>query len=206
MTGSGPPPPTHLPKPADIEGALREVLTRLDGLDAALIGGVALAVYGVERFTKDADLAVAEADSARATRELADADPRPLRIGGVSVATKAGARVDLIDRRFGLRALYEEARSAARARGPRVHIGDSDLAVVPLEYLIAMKMAADRPQDEADLEQLVRLAVLDYPECRRIVEAHLGFFAAQRLDKRARAVGRADAPADYGASEYLEEG
>ena len=193
-----------LPKPADIEGALEEVLERLGAVDGALIGGVALAVFGVERYTKDADLAVRQAESARATRDLADADPRPLRIGGVSVATSAGVRVDLIDRRVGLCDLYEEAIEAAHADGPRVRIGARVLPVAPLEYLVAMKMAADRPQDEADLERLISLDALDYRRCRAIVDRHLGFFATQRLDKRARMAGRSDAPEDYAASEYLD--
>ena len=184
MPSSGPPAARPLPKPADIEGALAEVLARWPDERRALIGGVALAVYGVERYTKDADLAVTEAGSADAARLLADADPRPLRIGGVSVATSAGARVDLIDRRFGLRGLYEEAIEAARERGPRVRIAAAELAVVPLPFLIAMKMAADRPQDEADLDHLMRHPELDYPATRALVERHLGFFAAQRLDFR----------------------
>lgn len=38
---------------------------------------------------------------------------------------------------------------------------------------------------------------LDYRQARDIVARHIGPYAAGRLDKFARAIARADAPADY---------
>ena len=171
--------------------------------ERALIGGVALAVYGIERFTKDVDLAVTRRQSAAVETSLSDLDPRPLRIGGVSVATSHGVRIDFIDRRKNYEALFGAAIEAAQSESLRVQVGAHELAVVPLEYLVALKLVADRPQDEADLDRLLRLRPLNYRSARTLVEKYLGVFAAGRLDHLARAAGRVDAPRDYD-SEYLD--
>ena len=62
---------------------------------------------------------------------------------------------------------------------------------------MAMKLVADRPQDEADLLKLLQRKELEYPLARALIHQHLGAFAAQRLDRLARAVGRQDAPPEY---------
>ena len=195
---SGPREARALPRPVDVEAALLEAieLLRSLGADCALIGGVALGFHGVERFTKDVDLAVAASTSGRVASRT-ERDPRPLNIGGVSIATASGVRVDFIDRRLVYAALYEEAIAAARTRGPLAIVRDRQVPVVLPSHLIAMKLAADRPQDEIDVEKLLAQPAIDYAETRAIVERHLGPFAAQRLDKVARKVGRADAPRDY---------
>lgn len=189
----------EIPRPVDVRGALVEILGRLDAVEGprALIGGVALAIYGIERFTKDADLAVSVAQSGAAEKLLADADPRPLRIGGVSVASSSGVRIDLIDHRFKYRALFEEAIAAAVAEGPTASLGERTIPVVPLVYLIALKLAAGRPRDESDLEAILRQRDLDYRRAREVVAKHLGDFAARYLDRLARAAGRIDTPRDY---------
>lgn len=188
-----------MPRPVDTVGALAEAIRRLAAIegDKALIGGVALSVYGIVRYTKDVDLAVSVAQSSAAEALFADADPQPLRIGGVSILTSSGVRVDLIDRRDRYGALYAEAIEAAHREGKRARAEDVEIPVVPLPYLVAIKMAADRPKDEADLDSMLRLPELDLARTRQIVEKHLGPFAAGRLDRLARAVGRSDAPKDY---------
>jgi hypothetical protein len=190
----------ELPKPVDVAGALEEALRLLAplGVSPVLIGGVALSVLGIERYTKDIDLAVTLADSGRVEAALAGKDPRPLRIGGISFATSTGVRVDLIDRRIDYQALFEESIREARRRGPRVLVEGRELPVVPLTYLVALKLAAARAQDEADLAKILARTDLEYGEAREIVKKHLGPFAAQWLDRLARQVGRPDAPPDYG--------
>lgn len=189
----------ELPRPADVNSALAEAARRLKvvGGDRALIGGVALSIYGIERYTKDVDLAVTVDQSGRAETLLADADPKPLTIGGISILTSTGVRVDLIDHRFAYRALFEEAITEAKAHGPQVRAGETVVRVTPLEYLVAMKLAADRPKDELDLEGLLANEDLRYSTCRTIVERHLGLYAARRLDRIARKVARTDVPQDY---------
>ncbi len=196
---SGRPPVVPLPEPIDAEGALAEALARLAGVeDLALIGGVTLAIHGWPRFTKGVDLAATVAATAEAERRYMGDETVPLRIGGLSVATRAGVRVDLIDRRFEYRALFEEAIAAARAEGPRTRAGAHEVAVVPKVYLAALKLLADRPQDEVDLGVLLADPTLDYRVARAIVARQLGAYAARRFDRLARAARRADAPDDYG--------
>lgn len=189
----------RLPKPVDVQQALVEAMARLRPLgdDFALIGGVALAVHGIERYTKDVDLATTVAQTAAAERSLTDLDLRPLKLGGVSLLTGSGVRVDLIDRRFEYRGLFEEAIREAKESGLVAQSGAVELPVVALPHLVAMKLIADRPQDEADLHALLGKPQLDYRRARAIVLAHVGPYAARRLDKRARAANRSDAPDDY---------
>lgn len=188
-----------LPKPVDVQNALVEALDKLEHTvtEYALIGGVALGVHGIERFTKGVDLAVTEAGSAAAARALPDADPTPLKIGGISFAMSKGVRVDLIDRRFEYRALFEEVIREAKKDRLFAKADRHEVPVVPLHYLVALKLAADRPQDEADLQNILRKDELDYPRAREIVHRHIGHFAARRLDRAARALRRKDAPEDY---------
>ncbi len=187
-----------LPRPVDIETALEEALVRLEPIDGAqaLIGGVAMAFHGFERYTKDIDLAVALSKSSAATTELADLDPRPLKIGGVSILTSTGVRVDLIDRRLEFQALFEEALASA-TNGQVAEVGGRTVPVVSRSYLIAMKMVSARPQDEVDIRELLKQPDLKYQETRAIVQKHLGAFGARWLDRLARTLGRSDPPADY---------
>lgn len=188
-----------LPRPVDINRAVEEAAKKLSALgdEYALIGGVALSVYGIERYTKDVDFAATVAQTGKAEAALTADDPKPLRIGGISISTSVDVRVDLIDRRFQYRALFEEAIEQAKRRGPLAVAGVAEVPVVPLSYLVAMKLIADRPQDEADLQKLLRANELDYAGARDVVFRHVGDYAARRLDKLARAVQRTDVPKDY---------
>lgn len=203
MTSDKPTIVHELPKPIDVQRALDEAIAKLRPLggDYVLIGGVALGVYGIERYTKDVDLAATQKSTASAEAALLDCDPRPLRIGGISIATSTGVRVDLIDRRFEYRDLFEEAIKEAKARGAVVRTDHHEVPVVPLAYLVAMKLIADRPQDEVDLQSMLALETLNYRETRTVVERFLGRYAVQRLDKLARLVARKDAPPDYAAGD-----
>ncbi len=184
----------ELPKPLDIHHALAEAVTliRQAGDEYALIGGVALSAYGIERFTKNVDLACTITQTAAARRSVPDA--RDLRIGGIVINTSVGVRVDLIDRRFAYRELFEEAIYQAKTKGPLVRAETVELPVVPLPHLVAMKLIADRPQDESDLVTMLRLETIDYAAARNVVERWVGPYAAGRLDKLARIASRNDAP------------
>lgn len=164
----------------------------------ALIGGSAVRAHGLERTTKDVDFAVREAVLpavlARFTGTV-----RPLVIGGVSLTFEDGAVVDLIDRRRELAPLFGEALDATRTSGSMVDASGEEVPVVPAEYLITMKLAAGRPQDEADIGWLLHQGELDYGLTRDITRRHLGFFAAKYLDRLARVAGRSDLPSDYEA-------
>jgi hypothetical protein len=188
-----------LPKPVDVLAALEEALDILstEQLLPVLIGGIALSAYGIERYTKDVDLALSSVEIAKAHPLVQLKDVRPLRIGGLSFLTDVGVRVDLLDRHVDYGSLFQAAIEQARKSGPFTKVGKHKLAVVPIQFLMAMKLIADRPQDEADLNKLLQRKELDYPTARDIVYQYLGAFAAQRLDRLARIAGCKDAPPDY---------
>jgi hypothetical protein len=223
----------ELPRAIDTKAALIEASQKLRSLDVefALIGGLALAFYGIERYTKDVDFAVTITTSGKAEVAFRDSDPKPLQLGGISIMTSQGVgsamgltdkqsaasqavsacsdaylsspplypgvRANFIDRRLEYSELFEEALSVANKKGPWCRVENELIAVIPLPYLVALKLIADRPQDEADLKALLLRNTFDYTEAREIVTRRVGSFAARYLDKLSRAVGRLDAPKDY---------
>jgi hypothetical protein len=87
-------------------------------------------------------------------------------------------------------------RRLGQVAGTRVEAGDGTrIAVVPMEYLVALTLVPVRPRDEADLAHLLADPRLDHASARDIVR-HLGGVAARFLDKMARTAGRTDAPRD----------
>jgi predicted nucleotidyltransferase len=161
----------------------------------ALIGGCAMRVYGLERMTKDVDFVVKEKAHVALLAHFSGT-VKPLAIGGYSLTLPEGV-VDLIDRRRELRALYEEALDVSYQVGLKVMAQDIEVHVVSLEHLIAMKLAAGRAQDEADVIYLLKLTTLDYPKARECAKKHLGFLAGTTLDRLARIAGRGELVKEY---------
>jgi hypothetical protein len=187
-------PPANLPVLAKQGYAIAQKV----GAKSALIGGVAVQAYGLSRATKDVDFAVTRGGAASIERLLRD-DHRAfsgLKIGGLSVEESDG-HIDFIDRRFGPHALFEEAIAAAETAGTIIEAEGVTIPVVPLEYLIALKMVGARPQDDADLDFLLKRTELDFRAARNIVKQHLGDIVARYLDRAARIAGRVDVAADY---------
>jgi len=132
-----------------------------DGIPYALVGGLAVAVWGAPRATKDIDLLVEPGDVERAKAAAGrcgftlPAQPMEFSDGmvvhRVSKVRDGGlVTVDflLVDRN--LRAHFEK-REAHIVEGGRIW-------VVAREGLIQMKLSAGRPQDQADV---IRLRELD---------------------------------------------
>ena len=138
---------------------LMALVAELDaaGVEYALIGGLAVAVWGVPRATKDIDLLVlpdaverAKAAAARLGFVLAAG---PLRFrDGVSIERVSRVRegalltVDFM--------LVSDGLGAAWASRTQLQAAKRSLTVVSRDALIAMKLAAARPQDIADVEKL----------------------------------------------------
>jgi hypothetical protein len=139
---------------------LRSVLEALDqaGVDYALVGGLAVAVWGAPRATKDIDLlvptdAVAQAMAAvRACGFTLEALPFEFKDGTtlhrVSKVDKNGElmTVDFI--------MVDRNLEAAWASRTRLPFANGEVAVISREALIAMKALAARPQDIADIQNL----------------------------------------------------
>jgi hypothetical protein len=127
------------------------------GVEYALVGGLALAVWGAPRATKDIDLlvrpeALAQAMSAVATLHFVlAAGPMHFRDGmdlqRVSkVESGAHMTIDFILVNASLEPIWESRQ--------KVETDGGALWVVSREALIAMKAQAARPQDIADIERL----------------------------------------------------
>jgi hypothetical protein len=139
--------------------ALREVTQALaaERVPYALVGGLALAVHGVQRATADIDLLVLESDLDRVyaaveplgfrfrAHPLSFADGTELR-RVTRVEGKQAVTLDLLLAVGPLQPLWGQREERAADWGP--------LSVISRDGLIAMKTLAGRPQDLADLSKL----------------------------------------------------
>ena len=187
--------PSFDPKPAARVAAA--ILKRAKA-PHALIGPFAMWAYlapDQQEFTKNMDLAVpaefiAAVEAAVKNRRL---KYHNLSIGGIGVRD-GETQLDFIDRRLYHAALFREAVSAAQRVGRTVTIGRVGVPLVPVEYLLAMKMVSGEPKDDRDAKRLLEHADLKYSAARKIVSRHLGPVTADRLDVFAREAGRPEVP------------
>lgn len=128
------------------------------GVDYALIGGLAVAVWGAPRATKDIDLLVRpeDLDSAKAAVRAhgftLEALPFEFKDGSeVHRLNKVDAAGDLLTIDF---MLVDRNLTAVWESRMRLPFGNGAVAVVGRDALIAMKARAARPQDLMDIENL----------------------------------------------------
>jgi hypothetical protein len=187
--------PTFDPKPA---ARLAASIIKQARAICALIGRVAMWAYlppEQQEFTKDLDLAVpAEFIAAiEASIQQRKLPHRQLSIGGIGVR-HGDLKIDFIDRRVHCAAMFREAVQAAQGSGRQLRVGRTNLPLVPVEYLVAMKMVSGEPKDDRDVKRLLEHVAMNYATARRIVEQHLGPVTADRLDVFAREAGRPEVP------------
>ena len=131
----------------------------------AVVGAVATRQYMPERATRGLDVAVTKADGAAARAKLRAAgyDFRgELRIGGSTWRSPAGQDVDVIE---GAESWWPTALAAAQANRD-----GQGLPVLPLPYLVHIKLKAERTQALADITRMLGLADADAREAvRRLV-------------------------------------
>jgi hypothetical protein len=169
---------------------LLDVAAHLEGqgIDYAVVGAVAASVYGAVRATTDADALVSLplAALSRLERSLRKAGIQAeLRRGGpddpipalLAVSDAFGNRVDVLG---GLRGLDP----AAFTRTYPVEFMGSTLRIIGREDFIAMKCYAGSPQDIADAEATLALAVgpVDLDLLRRVTR-RFGRAAADVLER-----------------------
>lgn len=130
------------------------------GVSYALVGGLAVAVWGVPRATKDIDLLVLPETLDRArgvARSLGfTLEAKPLRFSdGMEIRrmTKVSDGSHLILDLM----LVDENSSFAWKERVRVPVLKGQIWVVSRDALIDMKTRAGRPQDLADVEKLLEL-------------------------------------------------
>lgn len=144
----------------DLPSDLIDLLAEFDasGVEYLLVGGVALALHGRPRFTKDADLWLrdteANLDRARAAlarfgapaatiEALGPADPMDVIWMG-----HPPARIDL------MKGVPGGDFEAAWARRDRIPCGGTTVSVVSRPDLVALKRASGRPLDVIDADAL----------------------------------------------------
>ncbi len=131
----------------------------------AVVGAVATRQYMPERATRDLDVVVAKADAAVARAKLQAAGYAfrgELRIGGSTWRSPDGQDIDVIE---GAEAWWPTALADAQANRD-----GQGLPVLPLPYLVLIKLQAGRTQDLADISRMLGLANADALEAvRRLV-------------------------------------
>jgi len=144
-------------------------LARRQKVKAAVVGGLAMQIYGSDRLTMDVDF-IAD----RLVEGLAERGK--IAFGGAKLVSPDGAPVDWIVRNDAYGSLYAEALGKAEK------VQGQGYLVVTLPYLAAMKMAARRPKDNLDLEEILLSGALAAKPARAIILRHLGEYAAEEFD------------------------
>jgi hypothetical protein len=138
----------------------------LGGIKWALIGGVATRAYMVERLTKDMDIVVHERDGEIAVKKLQDAGYRvvsELAVPGYLLFAPDGTELDVL---FGRYRWLKDALDHPRQ-------DPAGYPVVALPYLVVLKMAAQRPQDWADVSRMLGWASdADLEEVRAVIKKY----------------------------------
>lgn len=154
----------------ELQTAIKEVASKAkkEYVAVALAGGCALQRFGSPRLTSDVDII--------ADRKIHALQPTAtLSFGGYKSTTDSGAPVDVILRNDAFVDLYDAALTHAIPRGPAI-------LVVPLEYLVAIKMVAGRTKDMADLEWIISASHVDLEKAKAVVQEYLGAYAVQDFD------------------------
>ena len=120
----------------------------LQGIQWAMIGGVATRAYMAERATKDLDIIVQDKDGESAIQKLKEAGYQiisKLAMPGYLMQSPDGTELDVL---FGKYRWLKEALD-------RPNQDSAGYPVVGLPYLILLKMEAQRPQDWADVSRML---------------------------------------------------
>lgn len=145
-------------QPDDLTAALLDAVGLFDelGIRYALVGGLAAMIYGRSRFTEDVDL-IAATDYEQTLQARLEA-MRKWRFDPSctwKLYHASGLEVDLWKDEH-VPAMLDRARPAPLA--------GRDIQVVDVLDLLAMKLRADRPQDDYDVSQIIKHASLDEAE------------------------------------------
>jgi len=152
------------PTPDDLTKPLIDAAMLFDslGIGYALIGGLAAMVYGRARFTRDVDFVASTGHERRL-----DENPDAMRRHGFDPARtwklyhRSGAQVDLWKDGFADQII---------ARAQAVRLAGHTVKVAEPHDLIAMKLRADRPQDDYDISEVLKNAPIEDDAVREKVD------------------------------------
>lgn len=125
----------------------------LDAVPWAVIGAVATRLYMPERATADLDIMVSEGDLARAEQRLAGAGwhrTGDLAIGGSAWRGPGGTQLDVV--------VCAEPWCSDALREALTNRDEQGLPILPLPYLILLKLGASRTTDIGDVSRMLGLA------------------------------------------------
>jgi len=190
--------PKFDPQPS---GELSEKILKETNVKGVLIGRLAVWAWVEDAakhgFTKDIDIAITQQDQKNLVSYLVDRGfkVRELSIGGFNISDDQ-IQIDFIHRNSkewgDLSSLFEEA--IEQSTDIKVAIGHAELLLIPVEYLIAMKIGTTETKDENDARLLIEsVDSVKIKELRKIVHAHLGPMGKSKLENLLREVGHADA-------------
>ncbi|MBF0103394.1 MAG: nucleotidyltransferase [Desulfobacterales bacterium] len=163
---------------------------------------------GSQAYTKDMDIAISKKDFSAILAYL-EGKPykiRELPIGGVNVVGgEEGVSIDFIHRgseEWGdLSRLYEAAIEKGLKADNSVDIGEVRFPVVPVEFLIVMKIATMERKDEDDAKRLLEnIQRIDIDELRSMVKYFLGPLINAKLENMLREIGHPKAKKKYNLS------
>jgi len=150
----------NLDDPSEVALAASEAFERA-GLEVALYGGLALAIYGEPRETKDADLAVATVTVEAGHQALAAAGIDgviafvSVRFGGLSIgriSLLGGGKLNMVDLVTPLSARFA---ALVMKRAMRGALDGQELRVVTPEDFILLKVLSTRFKDLEDARSVV---------------------------------------------------
>jgi len=128
------------------------------GVDAALIGGVALGFHGVARATLDSDVLVADGAVLAADfwRDLAELPPPQIRCGDADDPLLGVVRIESPDGPVDVIAIAGTWVREIVDRRLHTAVHGHRLAVVDRADLIVLKLYAGGPQDRLDVQLLLQ--------------------------------------------------
>jgi hypothetical protein len=133
-----------------------DLTSTLAGVLWAAVGAAATRLYMPERTTNDLDIVIRPQDSAEVHSRLAQAGAVPLgdlSIGGTTWRLSDGFALDVIE---GSDGWVESALKAAQ-----VNLDAQQMPVLPMRFLVLMKLGAGRVQDLADVTRMLGQASAD---------------------------------------------
>lgn len=116
----------------------------------AVVGAVATRLYMPERMTQDLDIVIRTVDGSQVRQKLTEAGfiyQGELSIGGSSWRTPNGELIDILE---GDDVWWTEALTDAQANRD-----GQGLPIIPLPYLVLIKLRAGRVQDIADVTRML---------------------------------------------------
>jgi len=159
----------------DLTAALLDAVALFEALEIeyALVGGLAAMVYGRSRYTEDVDFVAAEGH-----RERLNAAPDVMRKHGFDPSCtwklyhRTGVEIDI---------WKDEHASAIARRAQSATLAGRAVRIADAVDLVAMKLRADRPQDDYDISEIVTHTLIDDAALReRVTDEQWARFEAIR--------------------------